>query len=297
MTGTITFHLDAPDPEFLYKLAQPFAYPVPPSTPADEQVSAGIPGTGAYLLEAPMTEEGLALIRNPHFRVWSAAAQPDGYVDRIEWTFGIEPEAQVEAVATGHSDVAVDASGSDRLKDLFVRFAAQVHTSPRLLTLFVVLDTETPPFNDVDVRRAMNLALDRDRVVQIFGGESTGVPTCQQLPPNFPGYEPYCPYTTVPGPEGVWTEPDLEKAKRIVIRSGTVGMRVVFEYPPVVDPVRAALGDYLVELLDELGYQGSVQVPPSRSFLQPPQPVPDGARRMGRRLPCRLELHRQQVHL
>ena len=27
-------------------------------------------------------------------------------------------------------------------------------------------------------------------------------PTCQQLPPNFPGYEPYCPYTSEPGPEG-----------------------------------------------------------------------------------------------
>jgi peptide/nickel transport system substrate-binding protein len=31
--GTITFHLVASDPEFLYKLTLPFAYPVPPSTP------------------------------------------------------------------------------------------------------------------------------------------------------------------------------------------------------------------------------------------------------------------------
>ena len=65
-----------------------------------------------------------------------------------------------------------------------------------------MLDTRVPPFDDVDVRRAMNLALDRERVVQIFGGEAAARATCQQLPPNFPGYKPYCPYTLDPGPEG-----------------------------------------------------------------------------------------------
>ena len=108
-SGTITFHLVAPDPEFLYKLTLPFAYPVPPSAPDEQQVEAGVPGTGPYMLEAPMTDEGLALVRNPHFHVWSPAAQPDGYVDRIEWTFGVEPEAQVDAVAAGDADLAFDA--------------------------------------------------------------------------------------------------------------------------------------------------------------------------------------------
>ena len=78
----------------------------------------------------------------------------------------------------------------------------------------------------------MNLALDRERVVQIFGGEAAARPTCQQLPPNFPGYEPYCPYTKDPGPEGEgpWIAPDLEEAQELVRRSGTAGMRVAFEY-------------------------------------------------------------------
>jgi len=109
-----------------------------------------------------MTDEGLALVRNPNFQVWSSEAQPDGNVDRIELTFGVEPEAQIEAVAAGDADVALDASLSDRLGDIFVQFAAQVHTSPRASTNFVVLDTQRPPFNNVEVRRAINLALDRE---------------------------------------------------------------------------------------------------------------------------------------
>ena len=144
-SGTITFHLVAPDPEFLYKLTMPFAYPVPPSVPDEEQAAAGVPGTGPYMLEAPMTDEGLALVRNPYFRVWSPAARPDGYVDRIEWTFGVEPQAQVEAVAAGEADLAFDADASERLEDLFVRFPAQVHTSPDAWTFFAVLDTEAHP--------------------------------------------------------------------------------------------------------------------------------------------------------
>jgi YVTN family beta-propeller protein len=232
VNGTITFHLVDPDPEFLYKLTLPFAYPVPPSVPDDEQVTAGIAGTGPYMLEASMTDEGLALVRNPRFRVWSGAAQPYGYVDRIEWTFGVEPQAQVEAVAAGDADVAFDASASDRLDEIYVRFAAQVHTSPLAAADFIVLDTEAPPFDDVRVRRAMNLALDRERVVRILGGEGTALPTCQQLPPNFPGYEPYCPYTTDPGSGGSWTAPDTQRAKRLIRRSGTAGMRVVIEYSP-----------------------------------------------------------------
>lgn len=269
---TITFHLVAPDPEFLYKLTLPFAYPVPPSVPDREQVAAGVPGTGPYMFEAPMTDEGLTLVRNPNFRPWSQAARPDGYVDRIEWTFGVERQAQIESVVAGEADLAFDAaaSGPGPLEELTVRYAGQIHTTPDAVTWFGVLDTGAPPFDSVDVRRAMNLAVDRERVVQIFGGEAAASSTCQQLPPNFPGYKPYCPYTMDPGPEGAWTGPDVEKARRLVRRSGTRGMRVVVEIAPWFTLLfskaqQTRLGDYMIELLGELGYRGSMR-PPRADF-------------------------------
>ena len=48
-TGTVTFHLAAPDPEFLFKLTE-FAYaaPIPPGTPDHEPGSRTVPGTGPY---------------------------------------------------------------------------------------------------------------------------------------------------------------------------------------------------------------------------------------------------------
>jgi peptide/nickel transport system substrate-binding protein len=218
------------------------------------------------MLEAPMTDEGLTLVRNPKFHSWSQAARPDGYVDRIEWPFGVEPDAQVEAVRAGEADLAFAAYASKRLEDLFVRFPAQVHTTPEALTFFAVLDTRVPPFDDRDVRRAMNFAIDRERIVQIFGGEDAAQATCQQLPPNFPGYQPYCPYTLDPGPggEGSWSGPDIKKAQRLVRRSGTAGSRVTVKIPaffPKLSHAQARrLGDYIKELLDELGYVGSVEL-------------------------------------
>ena len=260
-TGTITFHLVDPDPEFLYKLTLPFAYPVPPSTPDKHQAKEGVPGTGPYMLDGPRTDEGFALVRNPQFDVWSQA-QPEGYVDRIEWTFGVEAQAQVEAVDAGDADVAWDAY-SVELDEFLVGSPAQVHIEPRPGTSFVVLNTQIPPFNDVDVRRAMNFAVDRDRVGQMFGGN--GVPTCQQLPPNFPGYEPYCPYTSDPGPGGVWTAPDVKVAKRLVRRSGTKGMSVVFNV--VFGYGTLPLANYMVELLTDLGYRGSVKPIPLEDYF------------------------------
>jgi peptide/nickel transport system substrate-binding protein len=138
-------------------------------------------------------------------------------------------------------------------------------------TYFIALNTESPPFDDLGVRRAMNLALDRDRVVQIFGGEGAAIPTCQQLPPNFPGYVPFCPYTVdpTPGGSGSWTAPDLEKAKRIVRRSGTAGMQVVFEWPPAFWREAPRLGEYMVELLGQLGYRGRESRFSPEAFYRP----------------------------
>ena len=268
--GTVAFHLVEPDPEFLHKLTMPFAYPVPSTTPLEQQRVIGIPGTGPYRVGAPMTDAGLLLTRNPHFRQWSATAQPDGYPDRIEWTFGIDPASQVQKVEAGDSDLAFDAASYRRLDEVLVRFPGQIHATPDATTYFLVLNSEIAPFDDVAVRRALNLAVDRDRVVRIFGGDRAARPTCQHLPPNFPGYEPYCPYTDDPGPDGIWTEPDLAGARRLVRRSGTSGMEVTFEYAPYYwDPDGGELGNYMVELLDDLGYRATVERDSRGAFYAP----------------------------
>ena len=84
--NTVTFHLTRPDPEFLGKLAIANAFVLPAGTPASDVGTSPVPATGPYMIQEFVPKQRLVLVRNPRFREWSRAAQPDGYPDRIEWT-------------------------------------------------------------------------------------------------------------------------------------------------------------------------------------------------------------------
>ena len=64
---------------------------------------------------------------------------------------------------------------------------------------------ERAPFDRIEVRQAVNLAVDRAAVAAAFGG---GLVTCQVILPGFAGYAPYCPYTTDPDASQTWRGPD-----------------------------------------------------------------------------------------
>jgi peptide/nickel transport system substrate-binding protein len=82
------------------------------------------------------------------------------------------------------------------------------------------------------------------------------VPACQILPPNYPSYVPYCPYTT--GSKTVWSGPDLAKAKQLVKASGTAGQKVVVD--GTTDQVGKALVEQMVSDLNSIGYKASAQL-------------------------------------
>ena len=108
-SGTITFHLVAPDPEFLYKLTMPFAYPVPPSVPDEEQVASGHPGHGPLHAGGADDRRRARAGSQP---VTSASGRrrhsPTGTWTGSSGRSGSKPEAQVEAVAAGDADLAFD---------------------------------------------------------------------------------------------------------------------------------------------------------------------------------------------
>jgi peptide/nickel transport system substrate-binding protein len=204
------------------------------------------------------------LVRNPEFREWSADAQPEGNADRIHVTFGLTEDAETTQVAQGHANWMMGQVPSGRLADVAERTPDQLHVNPTNEVWFATLNTKVAPFDDVNVRRAVNLAVDRNAVVKLAGGPRLAAPTCQVLPPEFPGYEAYCPYTQDPGDR--WTAPDMEEARRLVDASGTRGQRVTLI--TYADEPYRSIGLYLVSVLRDLGYDararalvGDVYVP------------------------------------
>jgi peptide/nickel transport system substrate-binding protein len=258
---TVTFHLTRPDPNFLYKLAFPMAYAVPPGTPHHDIGVNPVPATGPYMTRRFSPSRSWVLVRNPRFHEWSHDAQPDGYPSRIVLKSVHDPRAAVGAIKRGKSDVFLfppsdRLAGLGALGELGTRYANQLHSDPYGSTFAFVMNTRVPPFNHVAVRRALNYAIDRGGIVRYVGGTLAAQPTCQILPPTVPGYRPYCPYTVNPTTSGTWTAPDLAKAKELVRSSGTRGMKVTVLGDRNYQSRRAA--PYLVRLLRELGYHASL---------------------------------------
>lgn len=268
--GSVTFRLTEPNPSFLRRLVD--VSPVPRGTPLAVQPAKPVPGTGPYMLESFVPGREARFVRNPQFRVWSQAARPDGYADEIVLRATPEGDAAVDAVAQGRADVLLGGPPPDRLPELKTRYPSQLHLVPQRATAFVFLNTRTPPFDHLRVRRAVNFAVDRAKVVALHGGADLAEPTCQTIPPSLGGYVPYCPYTTSPDSTGTWKAPDLERAKRLVAASGTRGMKVVVWSFPYFN----AEAEYVVALLRRLGYRASLRkFPDIDSYfgaLSPPYP-------------------------
>jgi YVTN family beta-propeller protein len=237
--GTIRFRLASPDPDFLYKLAQTYAVAVPADVRA-RRIRRPLPATGPY--EIAQVERGVVrLVRNPHFR--ATANRPDGYADAIT-VVPASDHAALRAVESGRADYTGAVVTPAEAKTLLTRYPTQLHGGLRAATVYMFLNTRQSPFDDLRVRRALNYAADRDAVVRVEGGTRLYQPTCQMLPPNFPGYRYYCPYRL-----------DLARARELIARAHVRGMRItVWEAKGLIPVAR-----YVERLLRRLGFRTARQ--------------------------------------
>jgi len=118
----------------------------------------------------------ITLVRNPS---WSAATDDlrKGYVDRIEIRFIDGGRTAISKLATtGHSDVDLSTGPEDAG---LVALASEVRGDPALgavhiesanFVRYVSMNLAMPPFDDIHVRRALNYAVDKSKILRIRGG-------------------------------------------------------------------------------------------------------------------------------
>jgi YVTN family beta-propeller protein len=258
----IVFHLTEPDPEFLYKLSE-FVYAAAPGISEGES-KVPIPTTGPYMVvNYKKGARELTLGRNPYFRQpWSFAARPDGYPDVIHFKKVDDSAKPFEDVLAGRADLmdfATNEFPPAKALEISHRYPSQLHSDLAFGHFYVWLNAEVAPFNDLRVRRALNYAADKQVLAALTGGPAAKAAACQFLPPNFPGYTPYCPYTSHPDAAGGYHGPDLATARKLIAASGTTGMPIVFS-APIGDPNAVAVAKYYVGLLRDLGYRPTTRL-------------------------------------
>jgi YVTN family beta-propeller protein len=269
-TFDVTLHLRAPDPDFLYKLTEPM-FATPDGDPGVHATTPR-PATGPYMIGEFRSKTRFTLVRNPRFRAWSFAAQPDGYPDEIEWTVDPDVRHAVQNVLAGITDADERVPAAADYATLLRANPDHFHSAFAARTGYMFLNTHLAPFDSADVRKAINFAVDRNKIVDLAGGTSAATPTCQILPPNFRGYRRYCPYTANPSADGTYHGPDIAAAAALVDRSRTRGNPVtVSSYFP--DPASVATAKYLVGVLTRLGYKARFVLSTDVKYFSPVNPA------------------------
>lgn len=194
--GTVTFRLSQPDPDFLAELTLAYDTPAPPGTPEGDVLLKPYPGTGPYQFgpieqdtsTKPPLVTAVTLVRNPHFHVWSLAAQPPGYPDQIRFEALGDPAGSVDAVLRGRADVVPLGPLGNEVATLRRRYPDQVQVTRSPFVQYAVVNLNRPPFSNVVARRALSLALDRTA-----SHAGTYAPACRIVPTGYPGSTRGCP--------------------------------------------------------------------------------------------------------
>lgn len=165
---------------------------------------------GPYKLVYWRTGDQLVAEKNP-----TGFGAADACFDRVVY-FEIENEAAYEnKISAGELDINNAFSGP-RQSEIEAKFPGWVRTGPGLLTTYWSYNQQRAPFNDVRVRKALSMALDREFMVR-----NVMTPGFQAaysfVPPEMSNYD-------VPRPHVSWENMPraerLEEARRLLQEAG-----------------------------------------------------------------------------
>jgi peptide/nickel transport system substrate-binding protein len=163
-----------------------------PTTYGENQVA-----TGPYMIENDASGKAIGyepqkrihLVRNPN---WDKATDyKPAYLDEIETLSGNDdPEVASRRILSGDSMVNGDwTPGPASLKLASDDYKDQLVIVPGATIRFVPMNTTVPPFDNIDVRKAVSAAFDRNALRLARGGPLIGDIATHFLPPTLAGFE------------------------------------------------------------------------------------------------------------
>jgi len=205
-----------PSAEFLANLASSPALAILPKHVADrgDDFKKTAIGTGPFKLHAFDSIKGASLGKNQSY--WQ---QGKPYLDGVRLFYGLDRSGLIAALVARNSDFynVPDKGQFDTIKaarpDMqYKPYHIEYNYGGRF-------NITKPPFNDIRVRRALNLAVDRQEMVQIvtFGLGGINQPGAPSIVKDWAIPEPE--FLAMPG----WRqpkEPDLAEAKRLLSEAG-----------------------------------------------------------------------------
>ena len=252
-SGTLVFRLHVADPELLYKLALPFAYPVPVGTPNVHEARRPIPGTGPYAI-ANVGKRELRFVRNRYFRVVESGA-----TGRLS---GRDPGEGERRDGSGHSCGRTRQARLGRVRNLGAEAASRVacpvpSAGPGQRVSrneFHGLEHTPASIRRPESPTGAQLRRRPQRVGHARRRPACGAADVPGAAAELPGFRTYCPFKA----------PDLKRARELVTASGTKGTKVVVY---TMSGYFERFGRYFVSVLRRLGYRASLAHRPIDTYF------------------------------
>ncbi|WP_395447420.1 ABC transporter substrate-binding protein [Aminobacter sp. UC22_36] len=184
--STVKIELSRPDATFLHVMAINFSHVVPKEEVEKYSADFGKHpvGTGAYKMAEWTLGQRLVFERNADY--WHKGLP---YIDKITFEIGQEPIVALLRLQNGEVDVPGDGIPPAKFQEVMAdpEQKARVVEGGQLQTGYVTMNTQMAPFDNVKVRQAVNMAINKDRIVKLINNRA--VPANQPLPPSMPGYD------------------------------------------------------------------------------------------------------------
>ena len=236
---TVVFHLVQPEAVFVSALSLPLTAPVPESyaKPFDDQAvsSYGLHqvATGPYMIKnnAAGSINGIGyqpgrlieLVRNPNWE--SGTDYRLACVDSVRFQEGYQdPTVMAKTILSGAADANGDTPPPPaELRSILASStqSKQLFFTPSGGSRYIALNTTKPPFDNLDVRKAVAYVLDRNAMRLTRGGEVDGAIATHFIDPSFAdegfnqsGGSSYDPFPSS-GDSG-----DVAKAKQLMEQAG-----------------------------------------------------------------------------
>ncbi|MDF3059185.1 MAG: transporter substrate-binding protein [Rariglobus sp.] len=259
---TLQLTLDRPTPYLLSLTAHQAWFPVHPGTVLKTGGAhargtgwtrpGNLVGNGAFILSEWRPDQHILVTKNPRYH---AAAQ--NQLEAVKFFPVADPGVDERAFRAGQLHITYDVH-PDRLDAWRREDPTKLRVDPFLETFYVRFNTTRPPFNDVRVRRALALAIDRDAIAgPVMRGSRT--PARSIVPPDTAGYTSTASMPT-----------DFASARRLLAEAGYDSGKGFpkFEIKMNADPVNTKVFEAIQQMWRrELGIECTLATMDNRVYL------------------------------
>jgi len=223
----ISFTLEQPTGDFIYRLAMPATKAIPEEV-AKCFTKAGDYGvdvisSGPYMIEGTdkldisscdtikpidgySVDKGMTMVRNPNYDPSTDNPEyREANVDGIQIAINTNLDDSFQKLLDGDLDEITNTPP----KNVLLKFETDpnysnwLHSDQGDRTWYVTMNLLAPPFDDVHVRRAVNFMLDRDGIRKAYGGDKRGdLATSVEQPTVLPQSTSIDPYNVAQNPNG-----------------------------------------------------------------------------------------------